>query len=424
MKIAEREINLLQEKVIKLYPLINFVDYETVFSSIVLEIAKESKDLKDLYQKLKEYFEPINRLSSIEVINSYLAGSFNYNVKTASELCRELNKFLMFALKKDIILDLAFCDDILKENPKFATIIKNILAPSNTINPEYLESLVKTPELRDLLDAILAILNIEIVEEEEQSDDYKKKGILPKSEILRLFEEYQNGNLEAREKVLNSNILLVKKIANGFHATNLTYDDLFQIGFEGLMEAFDRFDYNRGFSFSTYATYWIRQRITREIDNFDRNVRIPVNKLEEIKKIYALKNTLENALLRKVTNEELAAETGKTLEEINLLLNYMPTTKSLSETIGEHEDTELGELVASDYDLEQETLNKMSAEDVDKVLEVLDDREREIIKRRSGYGYDHKYSLEEVGEVLHITRERVRQIEKKAKSKLLKFLKC
>jgi RNA polymerase primary sigma factor len=236
-------------------------------------------------------------------------------------------------------------------------------------------------------------------------------------EIMRKrFTEYE----EAKRALSGGNLRLVVSIAKKYRNRGLSFLDLIQEGNTGLMRAVDKYEYRRGYKFSTYATWWIRQAITRAIADQARTIRIPVHMIETMSKLRNVSKRLLQEMGREPTIEETAKAAGISVEETRRVLKISRHPISLDRPVGESEDSYFGDFIEDDTAESpvQAATQEMLKDKIDQVLKTLTYREREIIKLRYGLGDGYTYTLEEVGRIFKVTRERVRQIEAKAVRKL------
>jgi RNA polymerase primary sigma factor len=320
------------------------------------------------------------------------------------------------------------------------------------INPEFIDDFYKQAEDNDL--EILGFQDDMIPEKVEegdeaetkedtdfvvtQSDDDILKGVniddpvrmylkeigrvalLTAAEEVELAKRMQDGDDEAKKRLAEANLRLVVSIAKRYVGRGMLFLDLIQEGNLGLIKAVEKFDYTKGFKFSTYATWWIRQAITRAIADQARTIRIPVHMVETINKLIRIKRQLLQELGRDATPEEIALEMEMEPEKVREILKIAQEPVSLETPIGEEEDSHLGDFIPDDEvqapsDVATFTLLR---EQLSNVLHTLTDREQKVLRLRFGLDDGRARTLEEVGKEFDVTRERIRQIEAKALRKL------
>lgn len=244
--------------------------------------------------------------------------------------------------------------------------------------------------------------------------------LLNADQEIDLAKRIENNDDEAKQELAEANLRLVVSIAKRYVGRGMSFLDLIQEGNMGLMKAVDKFDYRLGFKFSTYATWWIRQAITRAIADQARTIRIPVHMVETINKLIRIQRQLLQDLGREPTPEEIGAEMDMSTDKVREILKIAQEPVSLETPIGEEDDSHLGDFI-EDKDAtspEQHASYELLKEQLDEVLDTLTDLEENVLRLRFGLNDGRTRTLEEVGRVFGVTRERIRQIEAKALRKL------
>jgi RNA polymerase primary sigma factor len=285
--------------------------------------------------------------------------------------------------------------------------------PPHEQTPPDDEKVVATPKLDLTVEPSLDSLRLYLRE-------IGKVQLLTADQEVTLAKRIERGDMGAKTEMIEANLRLVVSIAKGYLGRGLSFLDLIQEGSLGLIRAVEKFDYRKGYKFSTYATWWIRQAVTRAIADKARTIRIPVHMVEKLNKVVHIERQLVQRLGREPSPEEIAEELEITTEEVREILRMSQLPVSLEKPIGEEEDSSLGDFVEdeaaeSPFDTAQLLLRR---EDVVNALNALPRREREVIELRYGLLGGEPRTLEEVGRAFGVTRERIRQIENNTLKKL------
>jgi RNA polymerase primary sigma factor len=283
--------------------------------------------------------------------------------------------------------------------------------------------LLRPDEEIELARKIADLLQLEELAAQFESDhghfpDTKEWAVLVDMPLVKFRRRLMLGR-RAKEKMVQSNLRLVVSIAKKYMNRGLSFQDLIQEGSLGLIRAAEKFDHEKGYKFSTYATWWIRQAITRAIADQSRTIRLPVHLYETISRIKKTTKTLSQEFGRKPTEEEIAESMEMTIEKLRFIAKSAQLPISLETPIGKEEDSRLGDFIEADIENpEQDVAKNLLREDLEGVLATLSPRERDVLRLRYGLDDGRMKTLEEIGQIFDVTRERIRQIEAKALRKL------
>ncbi|MEB3242590.1 MAG: RNA polymerase sigma factor RpoD [Cyanobacteriota bacterium] len=283
--------------------------------------------------------------------------------------------------------------------------------------------LLRPDEEIELARKIADLLHLEELAAQYETDhghlpDNKEWAALVEMPTIKFRRRLMLGR-RAKEKMVQSNLRLVVSIAKKYMNRGLSFQDLIQEGSLGLIRAAEKFDHEKGYKFSTYATWWIRQAITRAIADQSRTIRLPVHLYETISRIKKTTKTLSQEFGRKPTEEEIAESMEMTIEKLRFIAKSAQLPISLETPIGKEEDSRLGDFIEADIENpEQDVAKNLLREDLEGVLATLSPRERDVLRLRYGLDDGRMKTLEEIGQIFDVTRERIRQIEAKALRKL------
>ena len=378
----------------------------------ILELGKKKRNILE-YQEISDFFKDMNLdAEQLESVLDFLEHN-NVDVLRISE--DEDDDEIILDDEEEVEvekIDLSVPDGVSVEDP-VRMYLKEIGKVPLLSAEEEIE-LAKKMEAGSVAEEKISLLKTRM---EESEDDAEKDEI--KAEIKELQKEVDWGD-DAKKRLAEANLRLVVSIAKRYVGRGMLFLDLIQEGNLGLIKAVEKFDYRKGYKFSTYATWWIRQAITRAIADQARTIRIPVHMVETINKLIRVSRQLLQKLEREPSPEEIAAEMNMPVDRVREILKISQEPVSLETPIGEEEDSHLGDFIKDDNvpvpaDAAAFTLLK---EQLEEVLGTLTEREQKVLTLRFGLEDGRARTLEEVGKEFNVTRERIRQIEAKALRKL------
>lgn len=433
LKKHTKEIAALIEK----YSYVEDVNVQEVILSIIENHLKKNQNVsfENITKSVDKFFEvkAAKKLSPTELTNKYVR-----------QLIEDGTENILLSFTKKLVaykvqLDPEDYLEIIKNNKVIKSELQELIDSydTNDKNEVILPKNFANYHLRNLIEGYCLLNKIEIYEPQllendpTMTDDIRlylkeigKVPLLTKELEYKYAVATKAGDEIARKKLIESNLRYVVAIAKKYIGSGMTLLDLIQEGNIGLMKAVDKYDPEMGYRFTTYATWWIRQAITRSIADQSRTIRIPVHLHDRVNKMNRVSKYLYQKLGHDPSDEELAKELNLTVKDILDMRQISQELVSLERPIGEDEDDTVGQFISDDKPTpEEEAINNKFQEEVIKLLDCLTERERKVIELRFGIGVPEPMTLEEVGHIFGVTRERIRQIEAKSLRKLRSPLK-
>jgi RNA polymerase primary sigma factor len=396
--------------------------------------ARGAVDILEQVQNGILSFDRTMKLSTAEnLVRSVIKKRLPGNIQTVNKLLKVNQNLFEKLLQSESDNDGKGFDRsdlrrIYRNRRKIATLLEELSLRTSRIQPmknklhgicqkmHQLEQIIAGGVTEDITGEDIKAMKEELAGLQELAMDTPKQLDKRLRAIDRVFNQYEH----AKRTLSSANLRLVVSIAKKYRNRGLSFLDIIQEGNTGLMRAVDKYEYRRGYKFSTYATWWIRQAITRAIADHARTIRIPVHMIETMSRLRTANKVLLQKFGREPTIEELAEEAEMSIDETSRVVKISKHPISLDRPIGESEDSYFGDFIEDDEvdSPVSSATQEMLKERIDMILKTLSYREREIIKLRYGIGDGYTYTLEEVGRIFKVTRERVRQVEAKAIRKL------
>ena len=371
-----------------------------------LELIEKEQHLEEKDTRIMNYLDSLCSELSEEEKNTIYEELLSSEIINSRSIIKKYLDKLGYITNKDLLIEVGRnIDTILKSN----------------------RDIEKNADGDILSDYLHQIGSIPLFTSEEEKEIFcnleKQNKKLEETNNKEEQEQIINEILKIKQEISNHNLRLVVSIAKKYTNRGLDFMDIIQEGNMGLMRAIDKFDVHKGFKFGTYATWWIRQSITRALADQSRTIRVPVQIHELLIKLSVYKNKYYEVKGKTPTDEEIIKELGITEEKYKELLNIEPNYVSLNEPIGESQDSEVQDLISSDEQLDEDVIQKLINQDIRDIIDgndtTLTENEKIVIKKRHGFDGTPK-TLEEIGQEKNLTRERIRQIQAKGESKLRK----